>query len=234
MSEITFQCYVCSQSMKVAAANAGKKAKCFNCGTILTIPTQSVDGTAPGKHIQSQPTGQKPAGVSHSAVSPPFGGAVPPALPEAVQKQATYAETLDIDLTHDTAVLPAHAEYLPDATPSDERRGEERGRGRGDDHDDDRDRGRRRRDDDDEGVTDQPPRRGRRESDVDPDRPPPRDDRRRRRDDDDDDDRPRRRGREDDYDEDRRGRSRLDDDDDRPRRRGREDEDDEPPRRRRR
>lgn len=41
MSTIQFQCYVCSQVLKVGADKAGRKAKCIQCGTVLTIPMAS-------------------------------------------------------------------------------------------------------------------------------------------------------------------------------------------------
>jgi phage FluMu protein Com len=43
MSAITFQCYACNQMLQVAADNAGRKAKCSRCGTILTIPVPAPD-----------------------------------------------------------------------------------------------------------------------------------------------------------------------------------------------
>lgn len=43
MSTIQFQCFVCSQVLKVGADKAGRKAKCIQCGTVLTIPMASVE-----------------------------------------------------------------------------------------------------------------------------------------------------------------------------------------------
>src|SRR5262245_21730205 len=43
---ITFQCPACSQVLKVAAENAGKRAKCVKCGTIVNIPA-GTDVAAP-------------------------------------------------------------------------------------------------------------------------------------------------------------------------------------------
>lgn len=43
MSTITFQCYSCQKTLRVGADKAGKKAKCVQCGTILTIPMASAE-----------------------------------------------------------------------------------------------------------------------------------------------------------------------------------------------
>jgi hypothetical protein len=46
MSKITFQCYSCSQTLRVDAEKAGRKAKCPGCGTLLTIPVASTESEA--------------------------------------------------------------------------------------------------------------------------------------------------------------------------------------------
>jgi len=46
MSVITFQCFACNQVLQVGAENAGRKAKCSQCGTILTIPVLAAGGVA--------------------------------------------------------------------------------------------------------------------------------------------------------------------------------------------
>lgn len=40
---ITFQCYSCQKVLRVGDDKAGKKAKCAQCGTILTIPMASAE-----------------------------------------------------------------------------------------------------------------------------------------------------------------------------------------------
>lgn len=41
MPTITFQCYACNHVLRVDGARRGKKAKCGNCGNIVTIPVST-------------------------------------------------------------------------------------------------------------------------------------------------------------------------------------------------
>jgi hypothetical protein len=47
MGYISFQCYACRQVLRVGDDKVGRKAKCFKCGTILTVPTASAEPGAP-------------------------------------------------------------------------------------------------------------------------------------------------------------------------------------------
>lgn len=75
MSKITFQCYSCSQTLRVDADKAGKKAKCPGCATLLTIPVAS---TEPEAVEAIAPQASAPA-----AVPPPMKPASAPAMPVA-------------------------------------------------------------------------------------------------------------------------------------------------------
>ena len=46
MPKISFQCYSCSQTLRVDAEKGGRKSKCPGCGTPLTIPIASMDAQA--------------------------------------------------------------------------------------------------------------------------------------------------------------------------------------------
>ena len=61
MSLIRFQCYVCNQELQVAAEKAGRKAKCIQCNTILTIPM------AAGEDEMISPAGTGPAPDAYAA-----------------------------------------------------------------------------------------------------------------------------------------------------------------------
>ena len=66
MSVITFQCFACNQVLQVGADNAGRKAKCSQCGAILTIPTLTaerlVEGAAPLSAAPKPPPALGPRG----------------------------------------------------------------------------------------------------------------------------------------------------------------------------
>lgn len=55
MSTITFQCYSCQKVLRVGADKAGKKAKCVQCGTILTIPVSSPEEEAIVAELEPAP-----------------------------------------------------------------------------------------------------------------------------------------------------------------------------------
>jgi len=163
---ITFQCYSCQKVLRVGEDKAGKKAKCAQCGTILTIPMASAEEEVVGAEVEAEPEPRPRPRPSRD----------------------------DDDLDDDVPPRPRRKrddDY--DDRDDDDDRPRSRRRGRADDDDDDRPRSRRRdrADDDDD---DRPrSRRGRDDDyddyDDDDDRP-----RRRHRDDDDDWDRPRRSG----------------------------------------
>src|SRR5262245_31167244 len=56
MSTITFSCHACGQPLQVAVENAGRRAKCTRCGTILIIPSA---GSAPAP-AEPAPEPQRP------------------------------------------------------------------------------------------------------------------------------------------------------------------------------
>jgi hypothetical protein len=56
METITFRCTTCQQVLRVSADKAGRKAKCTQCGTALTIPAQAEDEPAPVP-LASSPAG---------------------------------------------------------------------------------------------------------------------------------------------------------------------------------
>lgn len=83
MSYITFQCYACSKNLKVPAEKAGRKAKCNQCGTVLTIPAQSSEPANPPSpappqagYVTAAPTG------GHTAVDPSTAVHYPQPAPE--------------------------------------------------------------------------------------------------------------------------------------------------------
>jgi hypothetical protein len=82
MSFITFQCYACSQSLRVGADKAGRKAKCHKCGTILTIPVGSTEPAAP-----------PPSSAATRAAPPPLPAT--PATPVVPAFVAPLEEDLD-------------------------------------------------------------------------------------------------------------------------------------------
>lgn len=47
MSAITFSCHACNRSMRVGIDKAGRKAKCPQCGTVLTIPEPPLEELEP-------------------------------------------------------------------------------------------------------------------------------------------------------------------------------------------
>src|SRR5688572_19785981 len=65
MSVITFQCYACNQVLQVAGDKAGRKAKCSQCGTILTIPVLApgviAQGVLPAASMPAPPMPAPPA-----------------------------------------------------------------------------------------------------------------------------------------------------------------------------
>lgn len=69
MSFIRFQCYVCSQELQVGMDKAGRKAKCIQCGTVLTIPSGPTEEMAPPGPPPSGPMTPLPP-----TVVPPPGG----------------------------------------------------------------------------------------------------------------------------------------------------------------
>jgi len=72
---IEFRCTQCDRLLRTQDETAGKKAKCPECGTILTIPTP---GTSPEMGT-SPPVGPPPSpAVPPSPASPPPPGAGPP------------------------------------------------------------------------------------------------------------------------------------------------------------
>ena len=58
MAVITFQCYACNQVLQVGADNAGRKAKCSQCGTILTIPVLAAEAMIEG--VTAAPVAPQP------------------------------------------------------------------------------------------------------------------------------------------------------------------------------
>jgi hypothetical protein len=64
MADITFQCYACNQMLQVGADKAGRKARCSQCGTILTIPALAA---GPGAVVEAVP----PAATIPAAPKPP-------------------------------------------------------------------------------------------------------------------------------------------------------------------
>ena len=56
MSFITFQCYACQQVLKVGEDKAGRKAKCYKCGTVLTVPVASTVPSGPPASVAKGPS----------------------------------------------------------------------------------------------------------------------------------------------------------------------------------
>jgi hypothetical protein len=87
MGYISFQCYSCQQVLKVGDDKAGRKARCFKCGTILTVPVASTVTGGP----------------------PKSGVKVPPPLPPANPKQ-TPMPTVTAELIEPGKSPPRHEE----------------------------------------------------------------------------------------------------------------------------
>lgn len=85
MSFITFQCYACSKSLKVPADKAGKKAKCNQCGTVLTIPAQSSVAETPAAPPAPPPAPSQPP--PEQAFEPAYADYVPQPGPAAYPPQ---------------------------------------------------------------------------------------------------------------------------------------------------
>jgi hypothetical protein len=47
MGFITFQCYACRQALKAGDDKAGRKVKCYKCGSLLTVPVASTVPSGP-------------------------------------------------------------------------------------------------------------------------------------------------------------------------------------------
>lgn len=75
MSVITFQCYACNQVLQVDADKAGRKAKCSQCSTLLTIPALTVDAVVEGV---AAPLPAAPPPVSRPPDAAAGSGAAPP------------------------------------------------------------------------------------------------------------------------------------------------------------
>lgn len=90
MSVITFQCYACNMVLQVGAEYAGRKAKCSQCGTSLTVPALTAE---PSPAFQAAP----PAATIPEAPKPPplpppvrAGEAVEPV--DEPRRRRAYAE----------------------------------------------------------------------------------------------------------------------------------------------
>jgi hypothetical protein len=95
MSFITFQCYACGKALKVPGDKAGRKAKCNQCGTVLTIPAQS-----------SVP--ETPAAPEAPAPNPAPGFPAQTPFPQQMQPAAPPQEQ---------AYEPAFADLVPQPAP---------------------------------------------------------------------------------------------------------------------
>ncbi|MCI0683109.1 MAG: hypothetical protein L0Y71_13490 [Gemmataceae bacterium] len=106
MSVITFQCYACNQVLQVGADKAGRRAKCSQCGTVLTIPMLAagvVEGVLPAAAVPAAP---QPPPVPAAAPTAAPGAAAPtapaPSGPvPSVPAQYTDAEPLPRRRTDD-------------------------------------------------------------------------------------------------------------------------------------
>lgn len=94
MATIGFQCYGCQKTFQVPEANAGKRAKCNNCGTIVTIPLPSA---------QSEAVSEKPIAPPPLPPSPPKPKAVDPVRANYVPDVDDDDEVFEADVA-DTAV----------------------------------------------------------------------------------------------------------------------------------
>jgi len=130
MSQIRFQCYVCNKELQVSADKAGRKAKCVECGTVLTIPAAAQDEAPPS-----------PGPQAPSAPQQPFQGDEP--APRRRPREDDYDRPRDDDRPRgddrgrdDDYDRPRRSRRDDDY---DRPRGDDRGRGRDDDYDDRRD-----------------------------------------------------------------------------------------------
>src|SRR5262245_6044434 len=141
MSTITFTCYACNQTLKVGADKAGRKAKCVQCGTLLTIPVASGE-----QAVKAAPSARP------SAAPSPKPSAVPPPPPPAPSRRDSRND-------FDFEERPRRRDRDDDDRPR-RRRDEEddydRPRRRRRDEEDDDDRPRRRDRDDDDDYDDEP------------------------------------------------------------------------------
>jgi len=55
MSTITFSCHACRKMLRVPGDKAGKKAKCGQCGAVLTVPDASDDAAPMVEAVSDRP-----------------------------------------------------------------------------------------------------------------------------------------------------------------------------------
>lgn len=109
MAFITFQCYACGKALKVPVDKAGRKAKCNQCGTILTIPAQS--------SMPESSTGAAPAAPSAAPQAPTYPTAIdsstqvqPPVVPQEQAYEPAFADFVQPE-------APAPVRYAPPPAP---------------------------------------------------------------------------------------------------------------------
>src|SRR5262245_52779759 len=100
MSVITFQCFACNQVLQVGADKAGRKAKCSQCGTVLTIPVLAGAASEGVLPAASLPAASLPAApVARPVAAPPAAlpSALPPSAPPPVPAPARIDDVKVID-----------------------------------------------------------------------------------------------------------------------------------------
>jgi hypothetical protein len=122
MSTISFQCYSCNQVLKVGADKAGKRGKCPKCGTALTIPVSSTDGTGappamPGPHATPMP--QQYPQQHYQAPQQPYPQPPPQPQPQYQQPYPPqqYPQQGYQQGYQQPAPGPMRAEYVEDEPP---------------------------------------------------------------------------------------------------------------------
>lgn len=111
MSIISFRCTGCAKMFRVPADKAGKKAKCSNCGAVVTIPELSTS-IQPAPEPPARTSSDAPArtaAATQKAIPRPTGSRDRPPTPPPPPSQPPVPE--------EQAVAPAHAEYISDGPP---------------------------------------------------------------------------------------------------------------------
>ncbi len=90
MAVITFACYACNQVLQVGADKAGRKAKCSQCGTILTVPALAQNVLPVAEAIAPTPAAPPPLHPS-----PPTAGGVAHGLDEVEVVEEPASRRLD-------------------------------------------------------------------------------------------------------------------------------------------
>jgi hypothetical protein len=95
MGFITFQCYACQQVLKAGDDKAGRKVKCYKCGTVLTVPVASTTPGGPSPMGTKVPPPVPPPAKPTQTPMPPVAELIEPGAPPARLVRPPAAELAD-------------------------------------------------------------------------------------------------------------------------------------------